>query len=126
MGWRGGWYKSSIGVGGWKRKVLLLSGSQAAIAAIKKAGCTGRSRTRDLRNVVRQIAQRQRTLGPEAVRFGWIKAHIGIHGNEKADEQAKLGTQEPYLNSPYITEGALSKHGRRGERRSGGYQARDG
>jgi len=30
-------------------------------------------------------------LGPDAVRFGWVKTHVGTHGSEKADQLAKEG-----------------------------------
>ena len=73
------------------RKVLVLSDSQTAIAAVKKAGRTGKARTRDLRKVVQEIRRRQDFLGPGAVRIGWVKAHVNIFGNEKADKQAKMG-----------------------------------
>jgi len=91
------------------KKILILSDSQAAIAAVKQAGQTGKARTRDLRKIVQQIGRRQENLGPDAVRFGWVKSHIGITGNEKADEQAKLGTEDIYPNPLYITEGGLKQ-----------------
>ena len=34
----------------------------------------------------------QARLGPDAVRFGWVKAHVDTKGNEFADELAKEGT----------------------------------
>ena len=37
------------------KKILVLSDSQAAIAAIKKAGRTGKARTRDLWKVIQEI-----------------------------------------------------------------------
>jgi len=85
------------------------SDSQAAIAAVKKAGCTEKARTRDLRKVIQHVRNRQDRMGPGAVRLGWVKSHIGTHGNEKADEQAKLGAQELYPDLPYITEGGLKQ-----------------
>ena len=103
---RGDRDEESIGRGG---NGLILSDSQAAIAAVKKAGQTGKARTRDLRRIIQQIQRRQDNLGPGAVRFGWVKLHIGIVGNEKADEQAKLGTEDLYPNPPYITEGGLKQ-----------------
>jgi len=51
------------------KKILILSDSQVTIAADKKAGQTGKARTRDLRKIVRQIGRRQENLGPDAVRF---------------------------------------------------------
>jgi len=59
------------------RKFLVLSDSQAAIAAVRKAGRTGRARAAELKEVVELIRERQARLGPNAVRFAWVKAHIG-------------------------------------------------
>jgi len=70
----------------------MLSDSQAAIAAVKKAGCTGKVRTRDLRIVMEGIRERQFRLGPNAVSFGWVKAHNELHVNEEADQLAKEAT----------------------------------
>jgi len=44
--------------------ILILSDSQAAIAAVKKAGRTGKARTADLRRVMMDIKERQTKLGP--------------------------------------------------------------
>lgn len=41
-------------------KILILSGSQAAIAATRRAGRRGKARTRDLKWVVEEIGRRQR------------------------------------------------------------------
>jgi len=65
--------------------ILILSDSQAAIAAVKKAKGTGRARTRDLRFVMEGIKERQSKLGPNAVSFGWVKAHNELQGNKEAD-----------------------------------------
>ena len=91
-------------------KILLLSDSQVAIAAIRKAGRTGRARTRKLKEVVKEIWKRQKNLGPDAVRFAWVKAHVGIQGNEKADQMAKAGAELGDENEgmqKVITEGGL-------------------
>ena len=50
--------------------VLILSDSQAVIAVVKKAGRTGKARTRDLKVVMEEIRERQSRLGPNAVTFG--------------------------------------------------------
>jgi len=71
------------------RKVLVLSDSQAAIAAVRKAGKTGRARTGELKEVVEEIRKRQKELGPDAVRLAWVKAHVGTRGNEKADRDMR-------------------------------------
>ena len=65
--------------------VQMLSDSQAAIVAVKKAGHTGRARTRDLKVVMEGLKERESMLGPKAVSFGWVRAHNELHGNEEAD-----------------------------------------
>ena len=60
-------------------KILLLADSKAAISAVKKAGKTGKARTR---------GNRESEVGG-AVALGWVKSHIGIHGNEITNEIAK-------------------------------------
>ena len=52
---------------------------------MKKAGHTGKARTRDLKVVMEGIRERQSRLGSNAVSFGWVKAHNELHGNEEAD-----------------------------------------
>jgi len=64
--------------------VLILSDSQAAIAAVKKAGSIGKARTNDLKLALMDIKERQARLGPNAVSFGWVKAHNELFGNEEA------------------------------------------
>jgi len=88
--------------------VLILSDSQAAIAAVRKAGRTGKARTADLRRVMMDIKERQTRLGPNAVSFGWVKAHNEGCGNEKADQLAKHATTL-YPEDPQITEGGLKQ-----------------
>jgi len=79
--------------------VLILSGSQAAIAAVKKAGSTGKARTRDLKVAMEGIRERQSRLGPNAVSLRWVKAHNELHGNDEADRLAKEATNL-YLEDP--------------------------
>ena len=86
--------------------VLILSDSQAAIAAVKKAGRTGRARTRDIKFVMEGIRERQSRLGPHAVSFGWVKAYNELHSNEEADRLAKEAANL-YSEDPQITEGGL-------------------
>ena len=51
-------------------KVLILTDSQAATAALKKAGRLGKARTRDLREAVGEI-KRQTEVGMDSVTLGW-------------------------------------------------------
>ena len=48
------------------------------------------------------MRRRQKSLGPDAVRVAWVKAHVGTWGNEKADQMAisgaGLGNEEEGMN----------------------------
>ena len=72
-GMRGGLYLAPK-----NRKVLILSDFQTAIAAVRKAGRTGRARTGELKEVVEEVWKRQRNLGLDAVR---LASHVGTHGD---------------------------------------------
>ena len=84
-------------------EVLILTGSQAAIAANRKAGRTGKARTADLRRLVGEIKRRQEDKGLKAVTLGMVKLHIGVYGNEQAEKQAKAGAEDD-PKRPVITE----------------------
>ena len=83
--------------------MLVLSVSRAALQAIKRAACGGRSRTRDLVEVEDEVGRRN-LLGL-STRFGWVKAHTGVDWNQRADLMAKAGCREPLL--PQVMEGGV-------------------
>ena len=83
--------------------VLVLSDSTAALRAIKRAADNGRGRSRDLVEVVDEVGRRI-TKGL-STQFGWVKAHVGVEGNERADLMAKTGCRESLL--PQVTEGGV-------------------
>ena len=86
-------------------KVIILSDSKAAIQAIINAGRRGKARTRDQAHLVQQIRRRQDLYGQDNVAVGWVKAHVGIEGNERADEMAKMGAAKE--GRDHVTEGGL-------------------
>ena len=97
--------------------VLLLTDSRAAIQAVQKAGKRGVARTRGLVEVVRRLAAIDEEHGGGSAILGWVKAHVGISGNERADEQAKLATEG--RDGTAVTEGGIRaecKERRRQER----------
>ena len=75
-------------------RILLLANSKAAIAAVKKAGRSGKARTRDLTRLMGLIAKRKEEARKGALALGWVKSYIGIHGNEMADKMAKKGAEK--------------------------------
>ena len=91
--------------GNTSEKVIILSDSKAAIQAVINAGRRGKARTRDLAHLGRQIRNRQDLYGQDNVAVGWVKAHVGIEGNERADEMAKMGVAKEGRNN--VTEGGL-------------------
>ena len=86
--------------------VLVLSDSTAALQAIKGAARSAHGHTRDLVQVVDEIGRR--SLLGLSTQFGWVKAHAGIVGNERADLMAKAGCRESLL--PQITEGGVTAY----------------
>ena len=93
------------------RGVLILADSVAAIRAVKKAGRMGKARTGELTRVLREVkkreVQRRQSGGSSGVRFAWVKAHVGIPGNERADQQAKFHTRVAGLR--VLTEGGVKQ-----------------
>ena len=74
------------------KRLLILSDSQAAIAAVVKAGRKGQGRTKERRLTVNRKARRCRN-DHTAVCLGWVKSHIGIEGNETVDKEAKKAAE---------------------------------
>ena len=104
-------------------RILLLADSRAAISAVKKAGRTGKARTRDLAKLLTTIGEREEEDGKGSVTLGWVKAHIGIHGNEMADRMAKKGAEKG-AEILQVTEGGIQqkvKSWRKEERQVAGF-----
>ena len=122
-------------------RILLLTDSKAAIQAVKKAGHTGRARTRALAALLQMIGHRNNRLWPAVqgedtaenrlhtdppgeVCMAWVKAHIGVEGNEKADRAAKEGADKGLYYGGEVTEGGVRQRARelrKENRRAAGY-----
>ena len=66
--------------------IKFFSDSQAALQALKSNQCKAQT-VKDTHEALNTLAEQAKL-----VRLTWIKAHIGLAGNELADEYAKLGT----------------------------------
>ena len=83
--------------------LLILSNSTAVLWSIKRAAKGGRGRSRDLVEVVDEVGRR--SMRGLSTQFGWVKAHVGVDGNERADLMAKAGCRESLL--PQVTDGGV-------------------
>ena len=102
--------------------LLVLSDSKAALAAVRNAASMGVARTADLRRVVNLVGEW--ALAGAELHFRWVKAHVGVQGNERADALAKAGCGKD--GPACVTEGgvrALWKRLRSGERSVAGLGA---
>ena len=72
-----------------EKKVPFLPDSKAAIAAVKRAGRSGKARSRHLERTVNMIAKVRGGGG----KVGWVKAHMSILGYEAADVCAKQAAE---------------------------------
>jgi len=68
--------------------VKILVDSQAALLALNKQHITAESVLKAAHSLERL------TLKGTVVRLAWVKAHVGIQGNELADSAAKLGGKD--------------------------------
>ena len=55
------------------------------------------------------IGKREGEVGEGAVALGWVKSHIGFHGNEMADGMAKEGA-EKRADVLQVTEGGIRQN----------------
>ncbi|XP_076030308.1 uncharacterized protein LOC143018637 [Oratosquilla oratoria] len=72
-------------------QATVFSDSKSSLAAIQNGSCT--SRPDILKDVLSLLTEADR-LGV-LLRFQWIPSHVGLHGNEMADNAAKLGASSP-------------------------------
>ena len=93
-----------------EKEILILADSKAAIAAVRKAGRTGKARSSHLKTVVDEIGVR----GPGMVKLGWVKAHMGILGNEAVDVLAKNAAEGVPLDDHEKSSGSGPSSGRGG------------
>ena len=82
---------------------LVLSDLTEALRAIKRAADRGHGRSMDLVEVMDEIGRR--IMKGLSTQFGWVKAHVSVDGNERADLMAKEGCRESLL--PQVTEGGV-------------------
>ena len=109
MGWKGQSQTEALTVYDRKGKIIILSDPQAAIAAIRNVGQTGKASTGELRKVIKKIEEGKKAVGPNIVTLGRVKSHIGIKGKEEGDKEVKLGANEEDPAFPVITEGGLKE-----------------
>ena len=63
--------------------------------------------------LLEEIERREAEVGGAAVALGWVKSHIWIKGNKKADEMAKAGATIT-AQVLQVTEGGVGKKSRSG------------
>ena len=84
---------------------------------VRKASKREIARTKGLREVVSLISNCQKEFGAGAVSLAWVKAQVGIHGNEGANLEAKSAVETG--GGTAVTEGgirAMVKEGQKKEK----------
>jgi ribonuclease HI len=90
--------------------ITILSDSQAALLALDSHR-TKSHLVKECKDVLNELTN----MNNSAVTLRWVKAHVGLAGNEQADHLAKMGTMnmdqlhgpEPFLGVPDCTLGEL-------------------
>ena len=82
-----------------KTSFLILSDSFSALQAIEDIWT--------LNPLVQLVHSELKALNRKNIKFCWIPSHMGIKGNEKADEVARLGTQQQQVKHASLRIGTV-------------------
>ncbi|XP_062715525.1 uncharacterized protein LOC134291594 [Aedes albopictus] len=84
--------------------ICIFSDSQAALSALKSFTCTSKI-------VWECVLLLQQLCINNTVNIYWVPGHCGIDGNEKADELARIGSNQPFLGpEPFCGVSKCSVH----------------
>lgn len=102
------WDREVVGIGQALRMApgvgtLVMTDLIASLLAIGRSASSGRGCTRELVEVVDEVGRRSQ-LGLNT-QFGWVKAHVGVVGNDHEDQIAKAGGWQTLL--PQMMKGAV-------------------
>ena len=89
-----------------KVPILVVDDLRVHLQAIKMAGTREKECTRGLKEVVCLIWEIVHMSRDELVSMGWVKAHIRINSNEKADTEVNYGVRDGRGRA--VTKGRIS------------------
>ena len=76
------------------QQAIICTDSNSATQALAQKHNNAHPTVHQINNKIQQITNMGKTI-----KILWIPGHVGIHGNEKADEAAKLSLQNPERNN---------------------------